>query len=300
MMKRYQMVALDLDGTLLASNGSLADIQADYLRALSEKGFLVCIATGRSATGTYAYAAKLQIPRLPIVCSNGSSGLLWSPGGSNSNDDPVIEEQFQFTVPKPIVQRALNLANKHGFCLQYFYKNSVYANQKSEIHYQCTKKYTAMTGVRIQHIDDDYYQDILENNKLPSKLLLLFDPTDNLKARTLIHEEFDPSEAHIVKGRSTWFVQILEATSNKGVGLRHMCDKLNIPLDNVIAIGDAFNDIEFLHMAGLGVAVKNADSEVKEIADITLDFTNNEHGPMRILQELEERGALAFQEKEKW
>ena len=96
-LKRYQMVALDLDRTLLATNGKLADVQADYLRALSEKGFLVCIATGRSAAGTYAYAAKLRIPRLPIVCSNGSSGLVWSPG--KSDDDPVIEEQFQFTVP---------------------------------------------------------------------------------------------------------------------------------------------------------------------------------------------------------
>lgn len=293
-MKCYRMVALDLDRTLLASDGSLSDMQADYLRALSEKGFLVCLATGRSATGTYAYAAKLQIPRLPIVCSNGSSGFFWSKG--TANHDPVIEEQFHFTVPKDIVQRVLYLANKHDFCVQYYYKEFVYANQKSKIHFHCTKKYTAMTGVRIQHMEDDDYERMLEQKQLPSKLLLLFDSRDNLKARKVVHEEFDTSEAHIVKGKSTWFLQILDATSNKGIGLQHMCTSLNVPLDRVIAIGDAFNDMEFLQMAGLGVAVKNADPEVKEIADVTLEFTNDEHGPMRILQELDRKGELMFQE----
>lgn len=77
-----------------------------------------------------------------------------------------------------------------------------------------------------------------------------------------------------------------------------MCEKLlKIPLEEVIAVGDGHNDIEFLKMAGLGVAVQNADAAVKEIADVTLDFTNDEYGPMRILQELEEKGELVFQQE---
>jgi len=291
------MVALDLDGTLLSSNGNVADVQAEYLRGLSEKGFHVCIATGRAAMGTHVPAAKLQIPRLPIVCSNGSRGFFWSEGGGSATERPVIEEQFHYHVPKDIVQRALLLANKHDFCLQYYYKDFVYANQKSEIHYTCTKKYTEITGVRIQHISDDY-KEMLEKNQLPSKLLLLFDSADNLKARKVANEAFGPSEATIVKGNWTWFLEILSATSNKGIGLRHMCEKLNVPLEEVIAIGDGCNDIEFLQMAGLGVAVQNAEAEVKEIADINLQFTNDDHGPMRILQALEEKGELVFQEEE--
>ncbi|KAL3941509.1 MAG: hypothetical protein SGBAC_004155 [Bacillariaceae sp.] len=289
--KRYRMVALDLDGTLLSSTGTVADVQAEYLRGLSEKGFHVCIATGRSIAGTYVAAEKLQIPRLPIVCSNGSRGFFWSRG--SASDSPIMEEQFHFQVPKDIVQRALNLANKHGFCLQYYYKDSVCANQKSEIHYNCTQKYTDLTGVRIQHIDDDY-KEMLEKNQLPSKLLLLFDSVDHRKAHDVTYGEFAPSEASIVRGNWTWFLEILNANSNKGVGLQHMCKKLNVPLEEVIAIGDGCNDIEFLQMAGLGVTVQNAEAEVKEIADINLEFTNDDHGPMRILQELERKGELVF------
>ncbi|CAJ1955719.1 unnamed protein product [Cylindrotheca closterium] len=292
--KRYRMVALDLDGTLLSSNGTLADVQAEYLRGLSEKGFILCLATGRSARRTYDHAAKLQIPRLPIVCNNGARGLVWSPG--KSEDDPVIADQFQFLVPKGVAQRAIDLANKHGFFLQYYYRDSVYANEKSESHYTCTKKYTERRGIRIQHIEDDY-QEMLDKDQLPTKLLLLFDSSvDYDNALQATNDAFGPSEATIVPGSWKWsrFLEILNASNNKGMGLQHMCEQLKVPLDEVIAIGDANNDIEFLQMAGLGVAVKNAVPEVKEIADVTLDFTNDDHGPMRILQELEEKGELDF------
>ncbi|CAJ1955713.1 unnamed protein product [Cylindrotheca closterium] len=300
--RRYRMVALDLDGTLLSTKRTVANVQAEYLRGLSEKGFHVCIATGRAATGTYDHAAKLQIPKLPVVCSNGSRGFFWSPSSSisdgneddNDNSAPMIEELFHHQVPKEVVQRAIRMANQHGYCIQYYYMDSVYANQKNPTHYKCTTMYTDYTGVRIDHIDDDF-QELLEKNHLPSKLLLLFDDKDGTKARQVANEEFDPTEATIVKGYCSWFMEILNATSNKGVGLRRMCHQLEIPLDQVIAIGDGCNDLEFLQMAGLGVAVKNAEPEVKEIADINLDFTNDDHGPMRILQELEEKGELAFQ-----
>mmetsp|Transcript_12030 Transcript_12030/g.28784 ORF Transcript_12030/g.28784 Transcript_12030/m.28784 type:complete len:347 (-) Transcript_12030:907-1947(-) len=311
--RQYRMVALDLDGTLLSTKRKVADVQAEYLRGLSEKGFHVCIATGRAATGTYDHAAKLQIPKLPIVCSNGSRGFFWSPSSSmsdndadaeedakvndNEDDRPIIEELFHHQVPKEVVQRTIRMANEHGFCIQYYYMDHVYANQRNETHYKCTQMYTDYTGVRIDHVDDDF-KELLDKDHLPSKLLLLFDTKDAAKARKTASEEFDPTEATIVKGYCTWFLEILSATSNKGIGLRHMCEQLNVSLDEVIAVGDGCNDIEFLQMAGLGVAVQNAEAEVKEIADINLQFTNDDHGPMRILQALEEKGELVFQEEE--
>ena len=92
-MKRYRMVALDLDGTLLSTQRKVADVQADYLRGLSEKGFHVCIATGRAATGTYDHAAKLQISKLPIVCSNGSRGFFWSPNTDAKEENDIDRSQ---------------------------------------------------------------------------------------------------------------------------------------------------------------------------------------------------------------
>jgi hydroxymethylpyrimidine pyrophosphatase-like HAD family hydrolase len=56
-----------------------------------------------------------------------------------------------------------------------------------------------------------------------------------------------------------------------------MAEYYNIPIENTVAIGDNFNDVPMLEVAGLSVAMGNADPSVKEIADV-VTLTNNEHG----------------------
>jgi Cof subfamily protein (haloacid dehalogenase superfamily) len=286
--KTYKMVALDLDGTLLANNRQIADVQAEYLYKLHKRGFVVAIATGRGATGVYPHVKKLKIPNMPVVCSNGARAFYCS--GNNKTT-----ELFYNAVPKDIVERTVSLANQQGYAIQYYYEDYVYSNQKTDAHYKLTSLYTQYIGVRVDHVEDDFAS-LLEQNHLPSKLLLLFDDQYADTARTLVNDEFSPKEATVVKGYCTWFLEILKATVNKGEGLKQLCYTLNIALDEVIAIGDGCNDIEFLEMAGLGVAVQNAEPEVKQVADISLEFTNDQNGVMRLLQQLEERGELHVNE----
>lgn len=55
---------------------------------------------------------------------------------------------------------------------------------------------------------------------------------------------------------------------NKAQGLQVVCDVLGIQRDQVIAIGDSRNDIAMIKWAGLGVAMGNAQPEVKSAADV--------------------------------
>ena len=59
--KKYKMIALDLDGTLLNSNHELTDEMADYLRRLHDRGIIVAIATGRCVSDcTVLYRAAMS------------------------------------------------------------------------------------------------------------------------------------------------------------------------------------------------------------------------------------------------
>lgn len=281
----YKMVALDLDGTLLSSDRQIATVQAEYLNKLSKQGFVVAIATGRAATGVYSHVKKLDIPNMPVVCSNGARGFYYC-----STADET-KELFHNPVPKDVVERTIRLANQHGYAIQYYHDDAIYANQKTDSHFQLTSLYSEYTGVRIDHVKDDFAS-LLEQDHLPSKLLVLFDDQDSADARSRVKDEFPPQHATVVKGYCTWFLEILSANVNKGKGLKQLCSSLNIDMDHVIAIGDGCNDLEFLEMAGLGVAVHNAEPEVKQVADLSIEFTNDEHGVMKILQHLQERGAL--------
>ena len=70
-------------------------------------------------------------------------------------------------------------------------------------------------------------------------------------------------------------LEFTKAGTNKASGLKFLAGHLGMTMDKVMAVGDSENDIEMLREAGLGIAMGNASSEVKEVADeITLD---NEH-----------------------
>lgn len=282
----YRMVALDLDGTLLQSNREISTEQADYLKCLQERGFIVCIATGRAATGVYQHVKKLGIDNIPVVCSNGARGF------HCSSTTLETKELFYNPVPKSVVLQTIERCNALGYAIQYYNQDDIYANAKTPEHRNLTSLYMQYTGVTIQHIEDDF-QSLLEQDQLPSKLLVLYEPHHSKVARDTFSKELK-DKATVVKGYCEWFLEILSPTVTKGHGLQNMCTELGISLEECIAIGDGCNDIEFLKMSGMGICMKNGEDEVKEIADTVLDWTNDQDGIMKVLQDFDTKGQLKF------
>lgn len=284
---KYQMVALDLDGTLLGLDHQLADIQAQYLRSLHARGFTVCIATGRAAPSVYQHVQKLNLPEpIPVVCSNGARGL--------RIDSKTLEKEelFYSPVSKDIVEETLQIARQYNYAVQYYHEDSIYVNSSKPEHSKITQLYSELTGSQIIPVSDDF-QSLLSQNQLPSKLLVLFDESMVEEAAQVYTSKFSTT-ATVVMGAFDWFLEVLNPAVTKGHGLSQMCQKLAIPLDECIAMGDGSNDLEFLDMAGLGLAMKNAKETAKKHADATLEWTNAEHGVMKALQRLDEEDKLQF------
>jgi Cof subfamily protein (haloacid dehalogenase superfamily) len=283
----YRMVALDLDGTLLQRNHQMADIQANYLRELYARGFVVCIATGRPLGSALDHIAKLNIAGpIPVVCSNGARGML-----CDANDNSQ-QELFYDPVPKDVVSRAIELGNKLGCATQYYHFDDIYCNQKTELHYEKTTLYSSITGSTVHHVEDEF-ESLLSQDKLPSKLLLLFDKHQCEDVCAAFTKEFK-GKASLICGSSDWYMEILKSEVTKGHGLAKMCSKLNISMESCIAMGDGANDIEFLQMAGRGVAMKNGMSVLKKVADEVMIWTNDQHGVMKTLEKMDGSGLLAF------
>lgn len=84
-------------------------------------------------------------------------------------------------------------------------------------------------------------------------------------------------EAYTVIRSEADSLEVLNKLASKGQSLKELAHILEIPRDRVMAIGDSGNDIDMVEYAGLGVAMGNAVSEVKDVADVITD-TNDEHG----------------------
>jgi Cof subfamily protein (haloacid dehalogenase superfamily) len=284
---KYQMVALDLDGTLLGPDHQLAEVQAQYLRSLQARGFTVCIATGRAAPSVYEHVKKLNLPEpVPVVCSNGARGF--------TVDAKTLEKKELFSNPvsKEIVEETLQIARQHNYAVQYYHDDDIYVNSSKPEHAKITQLYSQLTGSQITQVSDDF-ESLLNQDKLPSKLLVLFDESKIDQATQLYTTKFS-STATVVMGAFDWFLEVLHPSVTKGHGLLQMCQQLEIPLEECIAMGDGANDLEFLDMAGLGLAMKNAKDAAKKHADVTLEWTNADHGVMKALQQLEQEDKLQF------
>ena len=298
----FKMVALDLDGTLLNSNHELADTQAEYLRTLYESGFRICIATGRAAPSCYFVAKKLALPEpLPVVCSNGARGFLLS---YNETGNKTQEELFYTPLSREAVTKTIQLAKKKGYFVQYYIGDGIYANPITESHRQMIKDYEKLTSSSLEIIDDDFDRFLCtkDDSKLPSKLLVRCEKDEFAACHPSFVELLNSDSktqgerlAHIVKAWNCdldWFLEILHPAVNKGQGLRNMCQKLEMPLENVVSMGDGTNDTEFLQVSGLGIAMNNAHESLKEVACYTTEWTNDEHGVMKTLQALKLKGEL--------
>ena len=76
----------------------------------------------------------------------------------------------------------------------------------------------------------------------------------------------------IVKG-ANGNLEMTNKNATKGFAVKGLCNALNIDHTNVMCFGDGENDIEMLEFAGIGVAMGNAEGEVKAVADyVTTDI----------------------------
>lgn len=294
------MVAIDMDETLLQTQTkTIADVQAAYLKGLSQQGFQICIATGRAASTVYEHLTKLDIgTTIPVVCSNGARGFSYLGTGTSTDSSNTTsiqtEELFSNPVPKEIAKDVITLCQAEGFAVQYYYQDDIYTDAYLDEHTKLTKEYMDYTGAYIHHVHtNDLLTMLEEKNQLPSKILIYYDVQHTETAPALLEKTFG-SVATVIKNPTPWFSEILNPTVNKGKGLQNMCDHLGIDIQECIAIGDGCNDLQFLQMAGLGVAVKNAVDSLKENADLVLEWTNDEHAVMKCLQGLEAKGQLQF------
>ena len=125
-----------------------------------------------------------------------------------------------------------------------------------------------------QVIVENIYESVLNKDIDISKITL---PPMEKSLQTEIWEKLSKIPGTSLTTSLPGNIEINSDKVSKATGLKALCEKLKIPIENTMAIGDSSNDKEILQAAGLGVAMGNASDEIKNIADCTTK-TNTEDG----------------------
>lgn len=257
MQKNYQIVALDMDGTLLNSAHETTEYTRDVIRRAAEAGKIVALSTGRCMSELKDHVAQLTGVTY-LICENGACVY------------DVREGRSIRTIPIPTeeVEELIGLMERYDAVPQMFIENqSCLRIDKSRSLEPYHMEYFRSVFEKGSIFDADLFDHYREKHPSVEKINLYM-KTDEDRADLYCRLEGHPVVAADSIGLG---VELSAEGVDKGKGLMMLCEHLEIPLECSIAVGDGGNDIEIMQTAGLAVAMGNAIDEVKALADVTTD-----------------------------
>lgn len=264
----FDLVGLDVDGTLLNSEHEVSHENTDMIKAARSAGVLVTLVTGRSTFSLQPVLEQFEL-NIPYICSGGAEII-----------DPIREKSIDRRV---ISQRDLEFL----VTTVRESKAAMFFTLPDGIYYEAPPgSLDDWKPSRTFHLTE--IEDILsENHAEPVKVAIYGDPDKLSQIETTIrHHGFAVHMAYPIET----FLDITREDANKGTALIRLANHLDVPLERTLVIGDADNDLSMFEVAGLSIAMGNAAPQVKAAAD-RIAPSNDENGVAWALREivLEER-----------
>lgn len=256
-----KLAVFDVDGTLLDKRCHLSDEVVGTLRWLKSRGIELALATGRSLQRVLEYTDRID---------NGMKLILVN--GAWVHDLAAGEDMLALNLHRKTARRAIELLRKWGY--EIIVQKGI---PESHIFYYDTFDENNVERVgRIRRNFDRCIRvadllNVVEDN--PAEITIL-DTTDRiLRCRERLSESLQDcrliySTSPFTPGYS--WLEILHYDVNKGTALEFIAGHMGLSSENIMAVGDNYNDIEMIKWAGVGVAVGHAEPELKKFADIIL------------------------------
>ncbi|MEI0559104.1 Cof-type HAD-IIB family hydrolase [Brachyspira intermedia] len=248
-------VFFDIDGTLVSFNThKISDSSKEAIKILKEKGIKVFIASGR---------AMFQIDNLDgldfdgYITINGGSCLV--------KDNGDYKEIYRVSLDKDDLFALVDYLNKDKFPCTVITSDNLFINYTGDI----ISHLYGMANVRVPESRD--FNDYVPNNY--DKILQLNIFVDENKEKYLMNNVLKNSKS------SRWhfsFADVNSKYSGKDIGIDKIIEYCGINLSETMALGDGGNDIGMIKHAAIGVAMGNANENVKEIADYITDDVDND------------------------
>ena len=248
-----KLLVLDIDGTIAGNTNEIREPVMQAIHAAQAKGIQVAIATGRMYRSAIRFHQAVG-STLPLMAYQGA--LI---------QDPVTQTIYRhWTVPKALVLQLLDYFEQpelRSLLSVHFYINDqLYVREITSE----TEEYAERSSIQPIAVGD--LRTALATE--PTKVLALSDDVALItKLLGDLQSLYTPAELYLTKSVATFF----EATNplvSKGTAVRYLAEEhLGLKAENVMTIGDNFNDVEMIEYAGIGVAMGNAPEPVQALAN---------------------------------
>ncbi|MEM7335524.1 MAG: HAD family hydrolase [Chloroflexota bacterium] len=244
-----KLIAIDVDGTLLDDQHQLSVQNEQAIQKALAANIQVSLATGRMR-----HSCKWLIERLQL----NSPGIFIQGLSVCDAQGKVLFGEF---LKVSVLERFLPFATEHGLSFVAFTDTQILTLERDE-----------KTDIILSY--DEPAPIVVPSLLAPAihKIIIFDDPARVQKIRPLLAKHMGDLASVLITQPE--MVEIMPPNTSKGHSLKWLASEMNLPLENVMAIGNAENDLTMIQAAGIGVAVKNSPKLIKDIADIVVASNN--------------------------
>lgn len=271
MKQKIRMIGLDMDGTLLTSDKKITAYTMQVLEKAMEQGIEIVLSTGRAVTGI----AKeiLEIPGFNYIVSINGARII---------DLRTQEIIYESALPIEKALQILDIIGEYDAIQEAFIDSVCYADKAiiprmSEFFLNPgSVEYILKSRTPVE----DVKAVVRQINMPVDKVNGVFKTPEDKKS---VYEKLTkvPGVVVVSSFRNNW--EINAEGTDKGNALLRLGKHLGIRREEIMACGDSLNDMAMIKAVGLGVAMGNADPQVKEIADY-VTVSNNEDGVAKAIE----------------
>lgn len=239
-----KMLVTDIDGTVLNHKNEYSNKLKDTIDELLGRDIKVILATGRMFAGAAPVAKQIGL-NTPIICYQGAMVRHY---------DEIL---WQAPVKNELAREIIGLLHEKKIHINLYNNDRLLVEEDKYMEDYCRGRF--VTYETVKSFDDVELGNV-------SKLLAIVPEEDKIVA--LIEELSERYKGILTIVRSNKeYCEITDINATKGNALRFLADYYGFSKDEIMASGDQDNDYEMLKAAGVGVAMGNASSKLKEIAD---------------------------------
>ena len=264
---KSKVLILDIDGTLTNSQKVITPKTLEALIQLQEQGHVIVLASGRPTHGMKKVSDLLQLEKYGgyVLCFNGARIV-------NVKTKEVV---YQQCFPKECIAPLYAYALEHDMGLVTYQDNKVITGTRIDEYMEFEARLNRM---ELEQVEDFVSYVDFDINKC------LFTAKEDEAP------EYEKELAEKYKGvlsvyrSESFFVEAMPLGVDKAASLNRLFEIIGIDKVDTVACGDGFNDMSMIEYAGVGVAMANAKDEVKAVADVVTEKTNDEDGLLEVVE----------------
>lgn len=271
MKHKIKMVGIDLDGTLLTTEKKITPYTKSVLKKALAQGVIVLVSTGRPLTAIPKEALDISGMKYAVTTN-----------GARVMDIEKNETIYESTLKVEEALQLLEVMCEYDPILEIFIDGVSYSKkvtqEKAQEYLKDPHVIEYFMTTRI-HVED--LKEMLRDN--PATVEKVHGIFRNHEEAQAVYDGLKkiPNVVVVSSFGNNW--EINKEGTDKGKALLRLGESLGIKREEIMACGDSMNDYEMIKAVGLGVAMANADEEIKMIADYITE-SNDEDGVAKAIE----------------